>query len=193
MSDTEKNEYTHEAAISDETSIDEISNETLSNDELARKTELNSLIYEFHRLILRSGYLVSKFSAKTELSNTECEALLLLWQAQQEGELLKISDIAEHLGLTRAGATKLVDRLETKKYISRNPDAKDRRTIRLIVSHTGSEVGNDFMCSAENFHCDKADMVFADRSIAQIKLFKEMLAEISNLIFPDQKKVINHE
>lgn len=48
-----------------------------------------------------------------------------------------LSDVAEHIGLTRPSASKLIDGLVTRSLVSRKGSAVDRRRIRLTLSNKG--------------------------------------------------------
>lgn len=50
-----------------------------------------------------------------------------------------LSDVAEHLGVTRATASTMVDRLVQRGLIDRSIDPQERRQVRLQLTPTGSE------------------------------------------------------
>jgi DNA-binding MarR family transcriptional regulator len=49
-----------------------------------------------------------------------------------------LSDLAEHIGLTRPSASKLVDGLVGRRMVSRKADSVDRRRIRLTLTEKGA-------------------------------------------------------
>lgn len=48
-----------------------------------------------------------------------------------------LTDLAEHIGLTVAAASRLVDGLVARGYVARRPSPADRRTLELTVSPPG--------------------------------------------------------
>ena len=65
------------------------------------------------------------------------EALLNL---HHEDGSLRMSDIADRLILSKGGTTKVVDRLETKGLVTRQPDPKDRRALLVSITPLGEEM-----------------------------------------------------
>ena len=53
----------------------------------------------------------------------------------------KISDICEHMMVSAAAASQMVDRLEKQNLVARIPDPGDRRVRNVVLS----EHGNDFV------------------------------------------------
>lgn len=116
-----------------------------------RRKDLDAyMLLEFHKLSLKISHIVKSYAERAEIGSSDCEALLIFWQARILGESLTASDIAARLNLTRAGTTYLLDRLESKGYIIRERDPHDRRKTRLRLSEAGCGVGNDFAGSG---HC----------------------------------------
>jgi len=50
------------------------------------------------------------------------------------------SDIGRAIGVTAAGATDVIDRLESRRLVRRSPDPDDRRAVRIEVTPTGARV-----------------------------------------------------
>ncbi len=50
-----------------------------------------------------------------------------------------LSEVAEHLGVTRATASTMVDRLVQRGLVDRSADPEERRHVRLQLTQTGSE------------------------------------------------------
>ena len=70
------------------------------------------------------------------LSRSKRRALLLLANVPS----MRVSDLAEQLGLTSAGATRMLDNLEAQGYVTRarNPLA-DQREVYVALTETGRE------------------------------------------------------
>ncbi|MDY6048967.1 MAG: MarR family transcriptional regulator [Corynebacterium sp.] len=129
-----------------------------------------TLMYEFHRLAIAVGHMVNSYSAATELHGHDGEGLLAIWHAEAVGAPLTVSELAEKLSLTRAGATYMVDRLEEKGFVSRVADPVDRRKTRIHVSEAGHDFGTGF---ADEWN------PFAEYSDAQVELFVTMMGELN--------------
>jgi len=91
-------------------------------------------------LILKAS-LEERLQEETGLLLADNEALLNL---ATEGSLLRMSEIARRLILSRGGTTKVIDRLEEMGLVERQPDADDRRAT--VVSITAA--GRDAMAAA---------------------------------------------
>lgn len=72
------------------------------------------------------------FLRERRLSFSEWSALQLCARGPVRG-----CDLAEATGLTSAGVTDVLDRLETRRLVRRASDPGDRRAVRAIVTSTG--------------------------------------------------------
>lgn len=68
------------------------------------------------------------------LGEKDMKALRLLIVKADRGEHVTARDIAEHLGISSAATTKLLDRLEVGSHIRRTPHPSDRRAIAVIIT-----------------------------------------------------------
>ncbi|MFJ4038456.1 MarR family transcriptional regulator [Microbacterium sp. NPDC090007] len=69
--------------------------------------------------------------ARRELSLNELDARALLFIAQNPGA--RPSHVRDHLGITSAGVTTLIDRLVQREAVRRDLDDEDRRVNHLTV------------------------------------------------------------
>lgn len=53
---------------------------------------------------------------------------------------VRASDIAEAIGVTAAGATDLIDRLEARHLVQRTSDSTDRRVVLVDLTRTGERL-----------------------------------------------------
>ena len=135
-----------------------------------------SLMYEFHRLAIAIGHMVNNYSAHTQLHGHDGDGLLAIWHAEMAGTPLTVSQLADKLALTRAGATYMVDRLEEKGFVSRVPDPADRRKIRLQVSEAGHDFGAGFVGEDQASAWDP----FGGYTDDQLTLFVAMMTDLNN-------------
>lgn len=64
----------------------------------------------------------------------------LLSQLSLRGEKLRFVDLSERINLSKAGITKMMDRLEKGGLVKRQPSAQDRRAINAILTKKGEEL-----------------------------------------------------
>jgi len=71
-----------------------------------------------------------------DLTFTQLRGLSVLAHRQP----LRMSDLAESLGMTPASASALIERMEQRKFVTRRSDADDRRTVLVELSRRGKHV-----------------------------------------------------
>ena len=69
------------------------------------------------------------------LSVTQLRALAFL----DRNPAVSLSDVAESIGITRASASTMIDRLVQRKFVDRQEDPNERRHVRLNLTQIGSE------------------------------------------------------
>lgn len=69
-----------------------------------------------------------------KLNRTDMRALHFLIACQHRGLLASPGDIAQHLEISSASTTKLLDRLERGHHITRTPHPTDRRALTIAVT-----------------------------------------------------------
>lgn len=67
-----------------------------------------------------------------EMNSSDLSALRMLIMREQRGEHVSPHELAEHLRISTASTTKLIDRLATAGHVERRPHPTDRRA-RLII------------------------------------------------------------
>lgn len=93
-------------------------------------TAVQSVTMQLLRELLDVATLVGPAVAKrADMSHTELTALELLLEHQ-----VGPTDLARHLQVTSAASSGIVDRLETRGHLRREPDDQDRRRTRLVVT-----------------------------------------------------------
>jgi DNA-binding MarR family transcriptional regulator len=82
--------------------------------------------------------LNGELAPATGLSALSFEALYDLSEAPEQR--LQARQISTRLGISRAGTTKLIDRLERDGYVEREASTNDRRTIFATLTPEGARV-----------------------------------------------------
>lgn len=89
-----------------------------------------------------------------------------------------LSDVAEHLGVTRATASAITERLVQRQFVDRTERAGERRHVDLKLTQTGSEYLSQIRQSTET----KIAKLFANLPEEQLLRIVEGLAVLSNAI-----------
>ncbi|MEO6828012.1 MAG: MarR family transcriptional regulator [Microbacteriaceae bacterium] len=75
------------------------------------------------------------------LNETDMRALRFLVAAQNQGIIATPGALAEHLNISTASTTKLLDRLSAGGHITRSPHPTDRRSLSIVITeHTHEQV-----------------------------------------------------
>ncbi|KQP01952.1 hypothetical protein ASF30_00105 [Leifsonia sp. Leaf264] len=79
--------------------------------------------------------VLNRLSAEHDLSLTQLRVLAILRDRR-----LRMSDLADHLGLEKSTLSGLVDRAEKRGLLKRARDAADGRAIEVFLSGAGREL-----------------------------------------------------
>ncbi len=81
--------------------------------------------------------LIDKVALKYNL--TECEIMILVFLRQNVGQDMA-TDIVNHLMISKAHVSGLVNNLETQGYISRVNDASDKKKIHIKITEKSKPI-----------------------------------------------------
>ncbi len=87
---------------------------------------------------------------------------------------LSQSEVAELLEIEKATACRLLDRLESKKWIERRPDAKDRRIKRIYLTARANGVHASIWPVAES----TVDDALGDLTADERRQFSDMMLRV---------------
>jgi len=102
-------------------------------------TEAGRLIVLFNQL-LREGLVAQLFDGQQYAGVSLTEAQFRMLQCVYQHEQATVSQVAEALRISRAAATKGLQRLEEKGLVRRGECAQDRRLLELRLTPRGQEV-----------------------------------------------------
>lgn len=133
------------------------------------------LALQLHRWVAASGELASRYAAETDLNPSDFAAILHLWEQGLESTPVTASQLAEHLRVTPAAVTYLVDRLVKRGLLERTPNPADRRQVLLTVSVDGGHVGHGFLAPQGAW----LSRTLADRSDDELATAIGILADLT--------------
>lgn len=79
--------------------------------------------------------VLNRIAAENDFSLTQLRALAIL-----RGRRLRMSALADYLGLERSTLSGLIDRAERRGLVVREPSADDRRVIEVALSAEGKKL-----------------------------------------------------
>jgi len=74
-----------------------------------------------------------------DMNATDVAALRMLIMREQRGETVSPHDLAEHLRISTASTTKLLDRLTVSGHLERRPHPHDRRARIVVLTQTSRD------------------------------------------------------
>lgn len=80
--------------------------------------------------------VLTRIGAENDLSLTQLRALAVL-----RGRRLRMTALADHLGLEKSTMTGLVGRAEARGLVARVPSEEDRRAVDVMLTPAGVELG----------------------------------------------------
>jgi DNA-binding MarR family transcriptional regulator len=95
-------------------------------------TEIEDLLHQWRELMSAAR---PRWSA-ADLTFTQLRGLSVLARRQP----LRMSDLAEALGMTPASASALIDRMVQHAFVTRRSDPNDRRTVLVELSRRGQRI-----------------------------------------------------
>ncbi|MGD9618779.1 MAG: MarR family winged helix-turn-helix transcriptional regulator [Mycolicibacterium sp.] len=109
------------------------------------RAELEALIAgDVRALTAESDRIGHDFAGLHALTANDFRALLHVMVAETAGEPLTAGELGRRMGLSGAGITYLVERMETSGHLLRDSDPADRRKVMLRVAEHGMDVAGEF-------------------------------------------------
>jgi DNA-binding MarR family transcriptional regulator len=111
---------------------------------------------------------------KYDITTPQFEALLILWD--EDG--LRLNELGRRLSRDGPTITGLIDRMEKKQLLKRKRDARDRRTIHVLLTPKAWGMKEDLMRLQQESLKDIAGSL----SSVEIEQFANILAKIHSNI-----------
>lgn len=111
----------------------------------ARLESLRALVVDhLRRYGAEASRVVDVFAKTHGMHPTDLQALVLILNGERQGEAATPGTLRQMLNLTSGAVTGAVDRLVRAGHVRREPDAYDRRQVRLHQDRAGEELGGEF-------------------------------------------------
>lgn len=100
-------------------------------------TEFSQALHTWSETVMRQSlHDMVRFCKSNGLTMPQLSTLYHLHQADECG----VSHVGEHLGVTNAAASQMIDRLVQQGYIERTEDPNDRRAKQLKLTDKGTAI-----------------------------------------------------
>ncbi|MCD6359325.1 MAG: MarR family transcriptional regulator [Armatimonadetes bacterium] len=110
------------------------------------------LWHELMYTMSRVRHAVRRSLGPYQLRGPMVPVLRMVGAAGDDG--IRLSDIAEHLVVSPAHITRLVDDMEAEGYVQRRPDPDDRRALRVVLTEQGAQLEETIRPILERFSTD---------------------------------------
>jgi DNA-binding MarR family transcriptional regulator len=110
-----------------------------------RRDRLRALIVDhLRRYGAEASRVVDVFAKTHGMHPTDLQALVLVLNSERQGSPATPGTLRQVLNLTSGAVTGAVDRLVRAGHVRREPDAHDRRQVRLRHAEAGGQLGREF-------------------------------------------------
>lgn len=104
----------------------------------------------FLNLNMVQTLLVKRFDARLQNHGISLNEFMILHRlANADDEKLRRTDLAEKMGLTASGITRMLAPLEKLGYVKREANSRDARVSYVKLANAGKKIYNESMVTAE--------------------------------------------
>ena len=121
--------------------------------------------------------LLSEQARKHDLSPLQVQLLIYL---QQEGEV-RVSNLAQHFGLTKATISEAVKSLESKNIIGKHKDPADARSYAIRLTEWGADIAH-----IASFYTEPLRRIIAPVSLQEKEILLKNIQGILRKLQPGQ-------
>jgi DNA-binding MarR family transcriptional regulator len=119
---------------------DVVSTSELSQDDIAQVVRVLDAIREWREAEQRLSLATR---SDMQLGENDMKALRFLVLCKNQNIVATPGALSEHLNISSAATTKLLDRLAEAGHIQRSPHPSDRRAITITITQSTHELGRD--------------------------------------------------
>lgn len=111
-----------------------------------------------------------------------------LWQLEQSGAPVKVSDISDLLNVTRPGITKMISELEKIGAVRKLQDKTDRRVVRISLTESGRECYGFYVEQYQTWMAERISDSGIDSR--EIEAASELIGKIYRIMNPNRMEDI---
>ncbi|WP_206661019.1 MarR family winged helix-turn-helix transcriptional regulator [Propioniciclava flava] len=112
----------------------------LDDGDVAQIAELVQAMADLREAERRASQASARYM---DLNETDMRAIRFVMFNENRGVSVTAGDLSAHLGISTASTTKLLDRLQARGHIVRNPHPTDRRSLQISVTPETRRVARD--------------------------------------------------
>jgi DNA-binding MarR family transcriptional regulator len=117
----------------------------------------------------------AKHSGSMELSSSEFDYLYALMSATHG---LRLTELAERMGVSKASASAMVSKLQARGYLQRLPCSEDGRATRLLATAKTTALEQE----EQNVYTQTAASLAANLSAEELQQLSHLLAKACNTL-----------
>ena len=122
------------------------------------------------------------YSRETGLSMSQFGVLFHLSRKQSSG----VTDLGDHLGVTSAAVSQMLERLVQQGLILRTEDPNDRRVKKIVLTEKGSQVLQEGLHGRQDWLVDLADTLSNIEKEKITAALNTLVDKASRLGFPTE-------
>lgn len=115
-----------------------------------------------------------------QLNETDMRALHFLIIAKHADELVTPGRLADHLGISTASTTKLLDRLEHGNHVERSPHPTDRRALVVTIMPDTHRAARESVGRQQARRVFAAARLTTEERDVVIRFLRDMTADMEN-------------
>lgn len=112
------------------------------------------------------------------LNRTDMRALHYLIVCENRGDVATPTAIANHLGISTASTTKLLDRLEEGDHIKREPHPSDRRALAITITPETRQAAMETVGKHQARRFKAAERLTVEERDVVLRFLRDMNAEL---------------
>jgi len=124
------------------------------------------------------------YAKENGLSLSQCGALLHLHHIGRAG----VTDMGEHLGVSSAASSQMLDRLVQQGLILRSEDPGDRRVKQIVLTDRGHRIVEETVCARVSWLNDVFDVLSPSEKDRIALALDALIDKASQLGYPNESE-----
>jgi DNA-binding MarR family transcriptional regulator len=148
--------------------------------------EIRDIWLHAHNMIRSARQIINENLSPLNLSSAEGNILLHLWT---QGHELRQEKLVEQLDISKPAVSRALDSLESKGYVTRQPDPEDKRALWVRLTGKAREIGPDVEQVYNHIYSQAVVGISQEELDEFINLFSRMSENITRAQM--KKKVVD--